>query len=288
MNVCRACRSIGRRNERIMGPTTERASSPRARSRLLGVAVGSALGAAAGCATLGGANYVSIEEEWQLGRELEADLAGRLDIVNDATLQRYVNDLGQRMVRQTTMANLPWRFHVVQDESINAFNVPGGLVYVHTGLLARSGSAAEFAGALAHEISHGLARHGTRRYSQAQEANLLASILLGTNPGAIAQIGAQIAAAGAFARFSREDEREADEMAVELMAATGYNPEGLARLLERLMQQGSSAGGFFSSHPNPAERVQNVRAFARNVSTAGLRMDESGFATVRARASQYR
>jgi predicted Zn-dependent protease len=260
----------------------------RSRSTLRNLAAGCGLFAAAGCATLGGANYVSIEDEWQLGRELETDLAGRLDLVNDATLNRYVNDLGQRMIRQTTMANLPWRFKVVQDESINAFNVPGGLVYVHTGLLAKSGSAAEFAGALAHEISHGLARHGTRRYSQAQEANLIAAILLGSNPGAIAQIGAQVAAAGAFARFSREDEREADQMAVELMAATGYNPEGLARLLERLMQQGSAAGGFFSSHPNPAERVQNVRGFAQSVNKTGLRMDESGFSTVRSRAAQFR
>jgi beta-barrel assembly-enhancing protease len=268
--------------------TTMEAPPRRSSSALRNLTAGCALFAAAGCATLGGANYVSLEEEWQLGQELEADLATRLDLVNDATLNRYVNNLGQRMVQQTTMANLPWRFHVVQDEEINAFNVPGGLVYVHTGLLAKSGSAAEFAGALAHEISHGLARHGTRQYSKAQEANLIASILLGSSPGAVAQIGAQIAAAGAFARFSRNDEREADQMAVELMSATGYNPEGLARLLERLMAQGSGAGGFFSSHPNPEERVQNVRGFARGVSTAGLRMDESGFSNVRSRAAQYR
>jgi predicted Zn-dependent protease len=240
------------------------------------------------CATFGNANYVGIEEEWQLGRELEADLARRLPLVNDATLQRYVNDVGQRMVRQTNMANLPWRFHVVRDGEVNAFNVPGGLVYVHTGLLARSGSAAEFAGALAHEIGHGVARHGTQRLSQQQEANLLASILLGDNPSGVAQIGAQVAAAGAFASFSRADEREADELAVQLMAATGYNPEGLARLLQRLLEGGAGGGGFFSSHPNPEERMQNVRAFAREVSTSGLRMDESGFASVKSRAAQIR
>jgi predicted Zn-dependent protease len=250
--------------------------------------MGCLVGAAAGCATLGGANYVSMEEEWQLGRELEVELARELDIVNDATLRSYVNDVGQRMVRQTTMANLPWRFHIVSDEAVNAFNVPGGLVYIHTGLLARAGTAAEFAGALAHEISHGLARHGTRRYSQQQEASLLASILLGGNPGAVAQIATQVAAAGAFANFSRADEREADQMAVELMAATGYNPEGLARLLERLLEQGTGGGGFFATHPNPAERIQNVRGFARQISTTGLRMDESGFSAVRSRAAQYR
>jgi predicted Zn-dependent protease len=241
----------------------------------------------AGCATIGGANYVSLEEEWQLGRELETDLNGRLDLVNDAALTGYVRSVGQRMVQQTTMAGQTWRFPVVNDDEINAFNVPGGLVYVNTGLIARSGSAAEFAGALAHEIGHGVARHGTRRYSQQQDANLVAGILLGRNPGAVAQIGAQVAAAGAFARFSRADEREADQLGVQLMAATGYDPEGLARLLERLMQEGGGGGGFFASHPNPAERVTNVRAFARNVNRQGLRMDDSGFAAARSRAARY-
>jgi predicted Zn-dependent protease len=242
---------------------------------------------AGSCATLGGVNYVSLDEEWQLGRQLEADLNRRLNIVNDATLQRYVNDMGQRMVRQTNMANRPWRFYVVRDNSINAFNVPGGLVYVHTGLLARSRTAAEFAGALAHEIGHGVARHGTQRYSQAQEANMVAGVVLGSNPRTITQIGAQVAAAGVFANFSRADEREADQMAVQIMAATGYDPEGLARLLEQLMQQGGG-GGFFSSHPNPAERVQNVRTFARSYSRNGLRMDDTGFTAARSRAAQYR
>jgi predicted Zn-dependent protease len=253
-----------------------------------GVAVVALALAAGSCATLGGANYVSLEEEWQLGQELEADLRGRLPLVNDATLQRYVNDLGQQMVRQTTMANLPWRFHVVRDGEINAFNVPGGLVYVHTGLLARAGSAAEFAGALAHEVAHGVARHGTRRYSQQQEANLLASILLGSNPGAVAQIGAQIAAAGAFARFSRADENEADQLAVQLLAAVGYDPEGLARLLERLMEEGGDGGGFFATHPNPAERAANVRALARDVSRSGLRTNDAGFTAAKSRAAQMR
>jgi predicted Zn-dependent protease len=242
---------------------------------------------AAGCATLGGVNYVSLDEEWELGRQLEADLASRLELVNDATLRNWLNNVGQRMVRQTTLADRPWRFHVVADGEINAFNVPGGLVYVHTGLMSQATTAAEFAGALAHEIGHGVARHGTQRYSAAQEANILAAIVLGTNPGAIAQIGAQIAAAGAFARFSRADEEEADRLAVELMAATGYNPEGLARLLERLVAQGAGGGGFFSSHPNPADRVVNVRNFARSVNTSGLRMDESGYASVRSRAGRY-
>lgn len=242
----------------------------------------------AGCATLGGANYVGLDEEWQYGQQLEAQLRNELTLVNDATLQNYVNTMGQQMVRQTNMADRPWRFHVVRDGEINAFNIPGGVVYVNTGLIAAAGSASEFAGALAHEVAHGVARHGTRRISQQQEAQLVAGILLGQNPGAIAQVATQVAAAGAFARFSRADEREADRLGVQLMAATGYDPEGLARMLERLQQEGGGGGGFFSTHPNSAERVSNVRADARAVNRSGLRNDDGQFASIRSRARNYR
>ena len=243
----------------------------------------------AGCATLGGANYYSVEQEWQLGQQIEQQLRSQVQIVNDATLTRYINDMGQRMVRQTNMARLPWRFYVVRDGSINAFNVPGGLVYVHTGLIAQSGSAAELAGAVAHEIAHGVRRHGTQRVSAANEANVIAGAVLGGNPGVATQIAAQIAAQGAFASFSRADEREADDLGVQLMAASGYNPEGLARMLERLAQQERSGGvALFRSHPLSAERVQNVRTAASRVSRSGLRMDDAGFSAARSRAAGLR
>ena len=238
-----------------------------------------------GCATLGGANYVSLEEEWQLGRELEADLNRQLNLVNDATLQRYVESMGQQLVRGTTMANLPWRFHVVADDQINAFNIPGGVVYVNTGLIARAGSASELAGAMAHEVAHGVARHGTQRLSKAYEANILAGVLLGGNPGLVEQLATQVVAQGAFAKFSRTDEREADRLGVGYMVDAGWNPEGLAQMLERIME-GGGGGGFFSTHPNPQERVQNVRALARSSGGRG-RTNDGQFSSIRSRAGRY-
>jgi predicted Zn-dependent protease len=241
---------------------------------------------AAGCATLGGANYVSIEEEWELGRQLEADINQQLRLVSDPTLERYVEQLGQQLVRETEMANRPWRFHVVADDAINAFNIPGGVVYVNTGLIAQAGSASELAGAMAHEVAHGVSRHGTQRLSQAYEANLLAGILLGGNPGLVEQIAAQVVAQGAFARFSRADEREADQLAVPYMAGAGWDPEGLARLLERLVGEGGGGGGIplFATHPAPAERARDVRALARGY--AGRESDNQ-FSAMRQRAARF-
>lgn len=241
-----------------------------------------------GCATIGGANYYSVDQEWELGQQLEVELNSQLRLANDAALTGYVRNMGQRMVRQTTFGDRPWRFYVVADDAINAFNAPGGLVYVNTGLIASVGSAAELAGAIAHEIAHGIERHGTQRVSAANEANLLASVVLGSDPNAAAQIATQIAAQGAFARFSRSDEREADEIGVQLMAATGYDPEGLALLLQRLAEQEQGGGvEFFRTHPLSSDRMQTVRQLAARVDRRGLRMDESGFASARRAAQRY-
>lgn len=237
------------------------------------------------CATLGGANYYSLDEEWQAGRQLDAQLAQQLRLTNDRTLTAYVNEIGQRMVNQTTLRDRPWRFYVVRDDAINAFNVPGGLVYINTGLIARVGSAGELAGAIAHEVAHGVARHGTQRLSAAQEVNVLAGAV-GVGSG-VEGIAAQIAAQGAFASFSRRDEREADELGVQIMARAGYDPDGLADLLERLAAAERGGGvAFFRSHPLSSERMQTVRAMARRYDGQRLRMNDDRFASVRRRAAQ--
>lgn len=241
----------------------------------------------AGCATLGGANYYSVEQEWELGQQLEVQLRQELPLTNDATLTNYVNRIGQQMVRAAGADNLPWRFYVVRDDAINAFNVPGGLVYVNTGLIEQVGSAGELAGAIAHEVAHGIERHGTERLSKANETNAIAGAVLGSSPGAVETIAAQIAAQGAFASFSRADEREADAVGVQLMARAGYDPDGLADLLERLAaEEGGGGAAFFRTHPLSSERMQTVRQLARQYDGRNLRTSDGQFAAVRRRAAQ--
>jgi len=241
----------------------------------------------AGCATIGGANYYSVDQEWELGQQLEVQLRQELPLTNDATLTNYVSRIGQQMVRAAGADNLPWRFYVVRDDAINAFNVPGGLVYINTGLIEQVGSAGELAGAIAHEVAHGVERHGTQRLSKAQDANLAASVVLGGDPGAVETLAAQIAAQGAFASFSRSDEREADAVGVRLMADAGYDPDGLADLLERLAsEEGGGGVAFFRSHPLSSDRMQTVRAMARRYDGQNLRMNDGQFASVRRRAAR--
>ena len=117
---------------------------------------------------------------------------------------------------------------------------------------------------------------------------MIASAVLGSDPGVASQIAAQIAAQGAFASFSRADEREADELGVQLMAASGYDPDGLVLLLQRLAEEEQSGGvALFRSHPLSSERVQTVRGLAARVDRRGLRMDEAGFDAARRAAARY-
>ncbi|MEP0548964.1 MAG: M48 family metallopeptidase [Rhodothermales bacterium] len=244
----------------------------------------------AGCASLGlnDFNLVSLEEEWQMGEQLERDVAQQVRLSNDRTLNRYVDQLGQRIVAQTEFANLPWRFHVVEDDAINAFNVPGGLVYVHTGLIAAADNTAELAGVIAHEIAHGVERHGTERLTSAYGLNAGAAILLGQDPGLAGQIAAQIAGGGAIAKFSRDAEREADQLGVRYMARAGYNPEGMATMFQKLIADRQRSPGsveqFFSTHPLTEDRIRDVRREARKYPTRGLTTNDGQYASIRARA----
>jgi predicted Zn-dependent protease len=245
-----------------------------------------------GCATTGvnqgDFNVVSLEEEWALGRQLEADLAKQLTFERHSGTQGYVQRLGQALVARTSMAQLPWKFHVVRDPQINAFNIPGGHVYVNTGLLAAAPDAASLAGVMAHEISHGVARHGTEQLSKAYGFQMVAGLVLGQNPAAYQQILAQVAAGGALASFSRDAEREADSLGVRTMHAASYDPDGMARMFEVLLSQRRSRPGgvqkFFASHPLTENRIRDVRAAGAALPEQPNEItDEAAFRQIRSR-----
>ena len=247
---------------------------------------------AAGCGSTGGGgdfNLISIEEEWQLGAQLSQDIEKQVRLNNDPAINAYVRNMGQKIVAQAAppFNQLPWQFHVVQDDSINAFAIPGGHVYVNTGLIKNSDNASELAGVMAHEISHVLARHSTEQLSRQYGLSVIAGAVLGQNPGQLSQIAAQIVAGGALARFSREAEREADSIGIRAMAAAGYNPAGMASMFEELLEHNKSSPGrvaqFFSTHPLTEERLRDARRRAAELGNRGI-TDEPQFQEVRQRA----
>lgn len=242
------------------------------------------------CGSGGGAgdfNLISIEEEWQLGNQLAREVESQVRLNNDPQVNAYVRQMGQRIVSNTSFANLPWNFHVVDDPAINAFAIPGGHVYVNTGLIQNADNASELAGVMAHEISHVLARHSTEQISRQYGLSILASLVLGQNPGQLAQIAASIVGSGALARFSREAEREADELGIKAMYEAGYDPNGMATMFEELLEHRQGSPGrveqFFSTHPLTEDRIRDARNRAQQLSGRNVAADEPEFQNIKRR-----
>ncbi len=217
------------------------------------------------CATL------TVEEEKQLGIEAQRQVRERFDLVRDRVIVHYVRELGADLVEAAGPSPFEFRFYVVEDEAINAFALPGGAVYVHTGTILKAEDASELAGVIAHEIGHVTARHVAELYPKQRAAGLgvnllavLAAILTGnTYIANAAGLGGQIGAQAYLATFTQEAELESDRLAVETLIRAGYDPTGMVDFFE-ILQRETETGGLrmpqlLSSHPATRERIAGVR-----------------------------
>jgi len=220
------------------------------------------------------------------GKKAHAEVLQEYGVVQDARVQAYVNDLGQRLAKQSHRANLQWTFTVLDSPEINAFALPGGYVYVTRGIMAYMESEADLAGVMGHEIGHVTARHGAQRATRQQTAGIgvLAASVLGAvaeaygfgGAGQLASQGAQAAAAGYIASYSREQELQADQLGAEYLARNGYDPKNMVDVIEVLKRQeqfaadaakaaGKTAkqgGDWLASHPSNEQRLAEIRQTA--------------------------
>ncbi len=211
-----------------------------------------------------GFNLFTRDQDVQLGKEAAGEIEKQVEIVNNRELTDYINSIGSKLAAQPQADKYPYAFKVVNDPSINAFALPGGPAFVHTGLIAAVDNEAQLAGVLAHEITHVALRHGT---NQATRANLiqlpaiLASKAAGTESllGQLAQIGIGVGANSVLLSFSRTAETQADLVGVQIAAQAGYNPIEMARFFQKLEADGGARGPqFFSDHPNPGNRMKAI------------------------------
>jgi Zn-dependent protease with chaperone function len=215
-----------------------------------------------------GMNLFSKDQDVQLGREAAAQVEQQMPVIHDGQVQNYVERIGKKLAASPLADKYPYTFKVVNEKSINAFALPGGPTYVHTGLIAAAENEAQLAGVMAHEIAHVALRHGT---NQASKANLLqlpamiaGSILGGGGGGGmlgqLAQLGIGLGFNSVLLKYSRDAERQADLLGTQLMAQAGYNPMEMARFFEKLAAQGGRGGPtFLSSHPDPGDRMKLVQ-----------------------------
>jgi predicted Zn-dependent protease len=220
-------------------------------------------------------SLISAQKERELGQEAASEVERTVGLVQDPALVGYVSEIGRRLVVHTSTPDAPYQFHVADDAEPNAFALPGGFVYVTRDLLALTNREDELAGVMGHEIGHVVARHSVRQI----EASTPFSILFGI-PSAIVGIVSpalggivggvgKVASGLVLAPYSRDQEREADQIGIQLAAQAGWDPAGLPALLHTLEREEALAGGdpsrigFFANHPATPERVRDTTAAAK-------------------------
>jgi len=195
---------------------------------------------------------------WRAVQEAEDRFEASGILYPDPELEAYLNEVARRLEPPSAFAAIPFRVRVVRNPYLNAFALPNGRVYVHTGLLARMENEAQLSTLLGHEMTHATHRHALRERRQLTNSMALAVGLNAVLPG----IGS-LAGFSAVRGYSRELETEADEQALRLVARAGYDvgesPKLFAHLKEQLSEEKQSEPFFFGTHPALDDRVENYR-----------------------------
>jgi len=213
------------------------------------------------------AMLISEETEFRIGRQADAEVRKQYGVyLEKPELRAYVSSVGEQLAAKSARPAIEYHFELLDTPIVNAFALPGGFVYITRGILAQMNSEDELAAVLGHEIGHVAARHGASQISKAYVAQtgLIALSVLG-GPGSSTAIGdlANLAVSLALQGYSREHERQADEMGVRYETAAGFNPTGAVRLLRMLARlekkEPSAVESFFQSHPCTSERINNAQ-----------------------------
>jgi predicted Zn-dependent protease len=249
---------------------------------------------AAGCATnpVSGKTdlaFMSQEQEKKIGQQMHVQITQTMGVYDDARLQEYVQQLGEKLAKQSHRPELDWKFTVIDTDDVNAFATPGGYVYISRGILPYLASEAELAAVVGHEIAHITARHSVQRQSQSTVAGVLgAAAAIFTGQPALGDL-AGIAGQAVISGYGREQELEADRLGAEYLARTGYDPDAMIRVVRVLKEQemferdrARAEGrnpriyhGVFASHPDNDQRLQEVVAAAAKVEGRATGSDEN-------------
>ena len=223
---------------------------------------------------------VSQQQEVELGQQESAQIQQQLPLVQDAVINQYVSSLGNQIASKTSRADLQWQFYVVNTDVVNAFALPGGIVYVNRGVLERADRMDELAGVMGHEIEHVVRRHSVKQMENMQGANIgvaLACSLTNVCNNQAAAAAINVGGTAIFAKFSRTDEVQADEGGFRNLINAGINPEGMLTFFQKLLaeeqQSGSSgaANSWFSDHPGTQDRIQDIQNMLAQTPAATLR-----------------
>ena len=241
---------------------------------------------AAGCG-------ISQQQEVELGASQAQQVNAQLPIVQDPTINRYLNAVGDSLARLTSRSDLEWHFYMVNTNEFNAFALPGGYIYVNRGVAERADRLDQFASVIAHEIGHVVLRHSVKQMEQMQGANVgvtVACALTSICNSGLGQAGINVAGSAIFAKFSRSDEAEADAAGVQELVRANINPNGMPEMFQKLLNERQSSPGaldaWFADHPLEEDRIQATQAQIAKYDPAIIRSlptDSPAFQQFRAR-----
>lgn len=212
---------------------------------------------------------LSVEEERILGQKFLASIRSSFDMVDDDFAHDYINDFGHYLIRPLATKHFPYRFYIINDQTLNAFAGPGGHIFIFSGLINLMDKPDELAAVICHEIGHVAARHLSERIEQNQKINLatmagmLAGVLIGGNAGHALSTGTVAAGIQAQLHYSRNDERQADVLGFKYMAHTGFDPSGIITVLKK-MHEGrwlstNTIPPYLLTHPGGPERISSIQ-----------------------------
>ncbi len=243
-----------------------------------------------GCATnpaTGKSQFVLITEQQEIamGRQADEEITASMGLYDDPEMQAYVQRLGAELAANSERPELDWSFKVIDDPIVNAFALPGGYIYVTRGIMTHLNSEAELVGVLGHEIGHVTARHSVSRLSKAQVATIGLGVGMILSPelasfGDVAQMGLGLL----FLKFSRDDERQADELGVRYAVSGGYDAREMPEVFRTLQRVGEAARArglpnWLATHPDPENRAERVAemAAAPEIDYTGAKIDRPGY-----------
>ncbi len=218
---------------------------------------------------------VTEADEIEMGQEIDRSLMASRRFYNDSALERYVYELGMRLVAGSGRTKLPWTFRVLDDPGTNAFAFPGGFVYITRGMLAFLNSEAQLAAVLGHEIGHVAAGHAVERGKRLGITGQ--GLVVGTVGGTMTPVYGSIDRLQALLlAHSRQSEQQADSLGLYFMSAAGYEPREMLVVLHSLQ---FTVGGpaWLASHPSPENRVANLTHAWSALQTPGTLVERRGY-----------
>lgn len=218
---------------------------------------------------------ISDRQEVEIGKQINQKLVrNQIQLYRNSSVNRYIDQIGQRLAKEVQRSNIPYTFQVVEDDSINAFATTGGFIYLNTGLIEAADNEAQLASVIAHEIGHIEEEHMIEQMRQTAIARGVA-VAAGLDRNTLVNIGVDLALR---LPNSREDEFEADQVGLDLLRKAGYAPSAMVNFMEKLQKKGGSVPSFLSTHPAVDDRINALKqAIDPAEANVGDGLDESAY-----------